>query len=119
MVVPTAAAVRRHASTEASTKTHTPHARRSTRNTKISHVPIQPARIPSPRSMPSRDKLLPLDTRNMSEPQGNVVWQSTLHVRFITYTLSKKEVQGHLSQEVKNELGARLQCRCLQEGRQP
>ena len=28
-------------------------------------------------------------------------------------------VQGELLQEVKNELETRLQCRCLQEGRQP
>ena len=37
----------------------------------FSHVPGQRAVIPSPRSMPSRDKRLPFDTWNLSEPQGN------------------------------------------------
>ena len=39
---------------------------------KFPHVPSQPAIIPSPRSMRSRDKRLPLDTWTLSEPQGNV-----------------------------------------------
>ena len=39
---------------------------------KISHVPSQPARIPSPRSMLSRDKRLPLETWNPSGLQENV-----------------------------------------------
>ena len=57
-------------------------------------------------------------------------WQSTFCVRFVTDTFTLRIqvpqmqsrcrwVQGHLSREVKNELGARLQCRCLKEGRQP
>ena len=39
---------------------------------KCSHVPSQPAVIPSPRSMLSRDKRFPLDTWNLFEPHGNV-----------------------------------------------
>ena len=39
---------------------------------KISHVPSQQAVIPSLPSMLSRDRRLPLDTWNLSEPQGNV-----------------------------------------------
>ena len=66
---------------------------------------------------------------------GKRFWQSTFCVRFVTDTLSRNsslceskchrcnpgagEYRGHLSREVKNELGARLQCRCLKEGRQP
>ena len=38
----------------------------------FSHVPSQPAVIPSPRSMLSCDKRLPLDTWNLSGPQENV-----------------------------------------------
>ena len=36
-----------------------------------SHVPSQPAVVPSPRSMLSRDKHMPLDTWNLSETHGN------------------------------------------------
>ena len=39
---------------------------------KFSHVPSQPAVIPSPRSMLSRDRSMPLDTWNLSGTQGNV-----------------------------------------------
>ena len=39
---------------------------------KLSHVPSQPAVISSPQCMLSRDQRLPLDTWNLSEPQGNV-----------------------------------------------
>ena len=38
----------------------------------FSHVPSQQAVIPSPRSTVSREKRLPFDTWNLSEPQGNV-----------------------------------------------
>ena len=38
----------------------------------FSHVPSQPAVVPSLRSVLSRDKRLPTDTWNLSEPQGNV-----------------------------------------------
>ena len=40
---------------------------------KISHVPSQPAVVPSPRSMPSRDRRMPFDTWNLTETQGNVL----------------------------------------------
>ena len=54
---------------------------------KFSHVPSQRAVVPSPRSMLSRDRSLLLDTWNLSESQGNVFWQSTPYVRFVTDTL--------------------------------
>ena len=38
----------------------------------ISHVPSQPAVVPIPRSMLSRDRSMPFDTWNLSETQGNV-----------------------------------------------
>ena len=38
----------------------------------LSHVPSQPAVVPSPRSMLSRDRSMPLDTWNLPETQGNV-----------------------------------------------
>ena len=41
-------------------------------NGKFAHVPSQPALVPSPRSMLSRDQSLQLDTWNFSETQGNV-----------------------------------------------
>ena len=55
----------------------------------ISHVPSQPAVVPIPRSMLSRDRSMPFDTWNLSETQGNVFWQSTSHVRFNTDSLSR------------------------------
>ena len=39
---------------------------------KSSHVPSQPAVVPSPRSMLSRDRSMPRDTWNLSGAQGNV-----------------------------------------------
>ena len=39
---------------------------------KLSHVPSQPAVVPSPRSMLSRDQSLQPDTWNVSGTQGNV-----------------------------------------------
>ena len=39
---------------------------------KLSHVPSQPAVVPSPRAMSSRDQSLRLDTWNLSGTQGNV-----------------------------------------------
>ena len=39
---------------------------------KLSHVPSQPAVVPSPRAMSSRDQSLGPDTWNMSGTQGNV-----------------------------------------------
>ena len=43
----------------------------------------------------------------------------TLRIQVLQERFQCKDEQGHLSQEVKNEMGARLQCRCLKEGRQP
>ena len=40
---------------------------------KLSHVPSQPAVVPSPRSMLSRDRSMPPDTWNLSGTQGNVL----------------------------------------------
>ena len=98
----------------------------------LSHVPSQLAVIPSPPSMPSCDKRLPLDTWDTSGSQENVFGNPrsvhynhliteifTLRHQGLQVRLQCKEAQGHLSQEVKNELGARPQCRCLKEGRQP
>ena len=53
---------------------------------KNSHVPSQPAAVPSPRSMSSRDRSMPFDTWNLSEPQGNVFGQSTLHHQGILHS---------------------------------
>ena len=39
---------------------------------KLSHVPSQPAVVPSPRSMLNRDRSRRSDTLNLSETQGNV-----------------------------------------------
>ena len=39
---------------------------------KLSHVPSQPAVVPSPRSMLSRDRRMPFDTWSLSGTQGNV-----------------------------------------------
>ena len=39
---------------------------------KISHLPSQPAVVLGPRSMLSRDRIMPIDTWNFSETQGNV-----------------------------------------------
>ena len=56
---------------------------------KLSHVPSQPAVVPSPRAMSSRDQSLRPDTWNMSRTHGNVFWQSTCSNRFITDTSSR------------------------------
>ena len=97
----------------------------------ISHVPSQPAVVPSPRSKLSRDRSMPLDSWNLSETQGNVFgnprpmfdstqssYQAILHSTNPSATDSIP-VQGHLLREVKKELGAQHQCWCLQEGREP
>ena len=41
---------------------------------RLSYVPSQPAAIPGSRSMLSCDKRLPIDTWNMSGPQGKRFW---------------------------------------------
>ena len=56
---------------------------------RLSDVPSQPAMIPSFRSLLSRDKLLPLDTWNMSGPQENVFGD-----QFSTLDSSHNHYQG-------------------------
>ena len=53
---------------------------------KSSRVPSQPAVVPTLRSIWSRDRRMPLDTWNLSDTQGKVLWQSTSYVRFVTDT---------------------------------
>ena len=43
----------------------------------------------------------------------------TLRIQVPQVRFQCRNVQGNLSQEVKNELGVRLQCRCLKESRRP
>ena len=101
---------------------------------KLSHVPSQPAGIPSSRSLLSCDKRLPLDTWNTSGSQeiafGNNVLR-LIHPEIIIKDVTivrhqerqdqfhKRLGQGPLSQEMKSEIGAQFQCRHLQEGRRP
>ena len=88
----------------------------------------------SPRSMLSRDTRLPLDTWTLSGSQGNVFaihFLCSIHHRHLIkefFTMRHQllqvhfqcmSVQGHLKEEVKNELEAQFQCRHLQEGRRP
>ena len=93
----------------------------------FSSVPSQQPVIPSSRSMLSSDKRLPLDTWNTSGPQENVFLVIhalcsihhrhfikeffTLRLQVLQVRFQCRSVQCNLSQEVKNELGARLQCR--------
>ena len=56
---------------------------------RLSYVPSQPAATPSSRSMLSRDKSLPFDTLNLSEPQGNVSGE-----HFPTFDSSPNHHQG-------------------------
>ena len=56
---------------------------------KFSHVPSQPARIPSPRSTPSGDKRLPLETWNTSGLLENVFGN-----HFSTFGSSQNHYQG-------------------------
>ena len=95
---------------------------------KLSYVPSQPAMIPSSRSMLSRDKRLPSDTRNLSEPQGNVVGnqfstfdpppdqpQEMHHCATPRETESVPQAIGTGTSHAS--IGAQFQCRHLQEGR--
>ena len=88
----------------------------------FSPVPSQRAIVPSPRSMLSRDRSLPLDTWNLSETQGNVLgnprfmfdssqtlYQGILHSTNLSAT-GAIPVQASTG-EVKSELGAQHQCR--------
>ena len=99
---------------------------------KFSHVPSQPAVVPSPRSLLSCDKRLPLDTWNTSGPQENVFGSqcSTIDsprnhygkIHDSTTPGATASVPVHigtrlLSQEMKIELMTQFQCRHLQEGR--
>ena len=56
---------------------------------RLSHVSSQPARIPSSRSLLSRDKRLPLDTWNTSGSQENVLGN-----HFATFDSSRNNPQG-------------------------
>ena len=82
----------------------------------FSHVPSQPARISSPRSMLSCDKRLQPETWDPSVPQENVLANPrlTLEVR-----LPRWSAQGDLWQERMKEKEAQFHCRLLQEGRRP
>ena len=64
------------------------------------HVPSQRAVFPRPRSVLSRDKRLPPDTWNLSEPQGNVFfffWQSTPYGRFKSTATAAWRLDGNTS----------------------
>ena len=104
----------------------------STYSGKCSHVPSQPAAVPSPRSLLSRDRSMPFDTWKLSETPGNVFvnpqsmfdstqtpYQGILHSANPSAAGAIPVQVGDQSREVKNELGAQFQCRCLQEGRRP
>ena len=100
---------------------------------KLSHVPSQPAVVPSPRSMLSRDRSMSLASWTLSWTQGNVFVNPrhmihhrclvkeffTLRIQVPQVRFQCRSVQGDLSREVKNELGAQFRCLCLQGGRQP
>ena len=88
---------------------------------KLSHVPSQPAVVPSPRSMLSRDRSMPFDTWNLSDTQGNVFgnsrsmldssrtpYQGILHSTnpSATGAIPVQVSTSDLSRELKNELGA-------------
>ena len=103
---------------------------------KLSPVPSQPAVVPSPRAVSSRDQSLRLFTWNLSGTQGNFFGNPlhvlcSVHHRHLVkefFTLSIKlpqvgtacrRVQGSLLRKVKNKLEAQCQCRVLQEEHQP
>ena len=88
---------------------------------RLSHVPSQPAVVPSSRTMLSRDKRLPLETWNLSGPQENVlavhILCSSQHKHLVKEFIIVRHqvlqdrfqcilVQELLSQKVKNELSA-------------
>ena len=56
---------------------------------KMRYSPSQQVVVPSPRSMLSRDRSMPLDTWNLFWDTGKRFWQSTSHVRFIADALSR------------------------------
>ena len=95
----------------------------------------QPAVVASPRSMLSRDKRLPTSHMEYVGTTGKRFWVINclrlIHTEIIInkFIIVRHQVlqdrfqcmsvQGHLLQEVKNEIGAQFQCRYLQEGRRP
>ena len=103
---------------------------------KLSHVPSQPAVVPSPRAVSSRDQSLLLGTLNLSGTQRFFfLGRSTCSNRFITDTLIRNSslleskvlqvrtpseiVQEDLFRKVKNNLEAQFHCRVLQQDHQP
>ena len=68
---------------------------------RLSHVPSQPEVIPSSSSMLSRDKRLPLDTRNASGPQENVFCN-----QFSTFDSLRDHLQGIHSCASQRERGS-------------
>ena len=79
------------------------------------HVPSQPAVVPSPPSVLSRDRSMPFDTWNVSETQGNFCGNPRS-----MFKSSKTPYQGILPSAnpsatgailVQNEFGAQHQCR--------
>ena len=100
---------------------------------RLSCVSSQPAMIPSSRSLPSRDRRLPLDTWNQSRSTGErfleIIFLRLIHVEIILKEFSlahhkenegqfhKKQDRKLCSQEMTNTLETQFQCRHLQEGR--
>ena len=94
---------------------------------KLSHVPSQPAVVPGPRAVSSRDQSLRPDAWNLSETR-KCFWQSTCSNRLITDTLPSNQratggnpcetVQRDLLRKVKNNVEAQFHCRVLQEDHQ-
>ena len=86
----------------------------------FSHVPSQPAVIPSPRSVLSCNKRLPLDTWNLSGPQENVFVdpRSTLESLQIPYRGIHPFMTPNASVEAPALIstGAQFQCQHLQAG---
>ena len=72
---------------------------------RLSHVSSQPVRIPSSRSLLSRDKRLPLDTWNQSGVQENVFAN-----QISTFDSPRDLVK-------MNKIMAQFQCRCLLQSR--
>ena len=89
---------------------------------KLSHVPSQPAVVPSPRCMLSRDNSMPLDTWNLGHRETILAIhvQCSIHhghriKEFFTQRIKvppvqsqRKKVQGDLSRKVKNKLGGTI-----------
>ena len=84
------------------------HELQSNYSGKISHVPIQQAVIPSPRSVLSCDKRLPFDTWNLSETQRHVFGNprpmfdstQTLFQQFFTLRIQVPQVRQRKFQRI-------------------